>query len=210
MGRKKEYPDEKDNEYEEEEKIYPEIYPTIEKSAPTFPTYPTAPTFPTAPIFPSGVDNRINEFLLEKTKLEERLQHYKKIKNRWTNADSTVKISCMTLAGLITIATSVIGGLTPAILGASAGIVSGVMGGAGAVQLFLGEGVSIGITSRKKKVYREICEQIEHGIDKLYLFQVKALEDKVLTTEEIEECQRIIKEINTKIEGVKAKDNKKR
>jgi hypothetical protein len=232
MGRKKEYEDNPDNEYEEEEKIYPEIYPTIEKSAPSVQTYSTYPTYPTAPVSggannpmnpmnpnnpinpmnpnnPMNPINRINEFLLEKKKLEEKLSHYKKIKKRWTKADSAIKITCMSLAGIITIATSVIGGLTPAILGATAGIITGVMGGVGGVQLFLGEGVSIGVTSKKKKIYREICEQVEYGINKLYLFQVKALEDKVLSTEEIEECQRIITEINGKIEGLKDRKTKK-
>jgi len=199
--------DENENEYDEEEKIYPQFYPTIQRKYSDEIVKPTTSynekTYYNEKASAPIELNRMNEFLLEKKKLEERLTHYKKIKKRWTKADSIVKISCVSLAGSLTVATSIVGGLTPIILGATAGIITGVMGGVGAVQLFLGEGVSIGVTSKKKKIYREICEQLELGINKLYLFQVKALEDKVLTTEEIEECQRIIIEINEKIDRIK-------
>ena len=70
-----------------------------------------------------------------------------------------------------------------------------------AIYLFLTEGISIGLTSIKKKIYREVCEQLELGINKLYLFQHKALEDGILTSDEIMECQKIIKEIDEKIKN---------
>ena len=73
--------------------------------------------------------------------------------------------------------------------------------------LFLSEGISIGLTSKKKKIYREVCEQLELGINKLYLFQMKALEDDVLTSDEIIECQKIIEEINNKISKIKYGSN---
>jgi len=156
---------------------------------------------PTAPIYPP---NRINEFLLEKKKLDERLIHYKKIKNRWTNVDSSIKITCISITGLLTISTSIFSGITLLGLAPVTGIIlTSIFGGFNAVYLFLSEGISIGLTSKKKKIYREVCEQLELGINKLYLFQMKALEDNVLSSDEIIECQKIIQEINEKINKIK-------
>ena len=69
--------------------------------------------------------------------------------------------------------------------------------------LFITEGISIGITSKKKKIYREICEQLSLGINRLYLFQNKALEDKILTHNEMAECYKIVDEINKNIRDIK-------
>ena len=53
-------------------------------------------------------------------------------------------------------------------------------------------------------MYREICEKLEYGINKLYLYQVQALSDNVLTNEEIEESMRIVEEVNKAIAVLKA------
>jgi len=45
------------------------------------------------------------------------------------------------------------------------------------------------------------------GINKLYLFQHKALEDNILTSDEILECQKIIQEINEKKNKIKYGNN---
>ena len=59
-----------------------------------------------------GPANFVGEFLLEKKKLDEKLIHYKKIKNRWTTADSSIKIACISITGLLTISTSIFSGIT--------------------------------------------------------------------------------------------------
>jgi len=82
-------------------------------------------------------------------------------------------------------------------------IITTIFGGFNTAYLFLSEGISIGLTSKKKKIYREVCEQLELGINKLYLFQHKAIEDNILTNDEILECQKIIEEINNKISKIK-------
>jgi len=166
---------------------------------------PSAPTY-----LPNKIDdglqpsNSIQLFLLEKKKLDEKLIHYKKIKNRWTAVDSSIKIACISITGILTITTSVMSGLTLIALVPTTGIIlTSILGGFNAVYLFLSEGISIGLTSKKKKIYREVCEQLELGINKLYLFQHKAIEDNVLTSDEIIECQKIIQEISGQINKIK-------
>ncbi len=52
-------------------------------------------------------------------------------------------------------------------------------------------------------MYREIVETIEHSLDKLYLFQMKDIEDMILTNEEIEQAKIIIKDFRDSIKSVK-------
>ena len=82
-------------------------------------------------------------------------------------------------------------------------IIGGVVGGFSAFDLFLTESLSIGLTSKKKKQYREICIKLELGINKLYLYQVKALSDNVLTVEEIKESIQIVQDIKDEIATIK-------
>ena len=73
------------------------------------------------------------------------------------------------------------------------------------------ESVLIGLSSKKKKIFSKVCEVIEHSIDKLYKFNIKALKDNEIFDEEIikakktiDECKNNIKKIKTqlKIENV--------
>ena len=179
-----------------EQTIIPEFKESYHTKKKELKVQPSAPQF--------NQVNKIDLFLLEKKKLDEKLIHYKKIKNRWTNADSGIKIGCISITGLLTISTSIFSGITLLGLAPVTGIIiTSIFGGFNAVYLFLSEGISIGLTSKKKKIYREVCEQLELGINKLYLFQMKALEDNILSTEEIIECQKIIQEINEKINKIK-------
>ena len=146
---------------------------------------------------------RISDFTNDKKSLEDLLLHYKKIKERWTAADSGIKLTGVVLAGLLGVSSAVTGGIIILIPGIALTIVSAVCGGVGAVNLFLIEGVSIGLTSRKKKVYREICECINHGIDKLYLFHQKALKDGELSDSELEESKKLIQDVRKQIATIK-------
>ena len=97
-------------------------------------------------------------------------------------------------------------GIIPAAGGTVGIILTCTFGGFNALYLFLTEGVSIGLTSRKKKIYREICESIALGSNKLYLFKQKALTDGVINNEEIEEAKKIVEEIKDEILKIKVKN----
>lgn len=153
--------------------------------------------------------SKINEFLSEKKKLNELLAHYTKIKNRWTRADSTIKITGITLGFLLTCCSICIAPLSTLGFGTVVIVTSSVAGGISALDLFLTETISIGITSKKKKIYREICQCLELGINKLYLYQIKALSDDNLTNEEIESSKKIIEEIKRSCEAIKETYKKK-
>ena len=149
--------------------------------------------------------SKINEFLSERKKLDELLAHYTKIKNRWTRADSTIKITGITLGFLLTCCSICIAPISTLGFGTVLIVTSSVAGGISALDLFLTETISIGLTSKKKKIYREICQCLELGINKLYLYQIKALSDNNLTNDEIETSKKIIEEIRRSCEALKIK-----
>ena len=125
------------------------------------------------------------------------------MKYKWTNVDSSLKIISISIGSILGISTVVLTSVST--LGISlilyAGIISGI---GGTISTFLSESFQIGLNSKKKKKYREICECIEHGIDKLYLFQLKALEDNILTDIEIEKSKEIINEVKNEIDKLKS------
>ena len=172
--------------------------------------YPTAPFNIEDQAIATIKKGRLNEFMNEKKKLEDLLTHYIKIKKRWTKADSVLKITGITIGALAALTGTIIAsiptvGIAAGIVATSltATIVSGTIGGFSALELFLTESLSIGLTSKKKKQYREICNKLELGINKLYLYQVKALSDNVLTVEEIEESIKIVQDIKDEISLIK-------
>ena len=52
--------------------------------------------------------NRINNFLLEKKQLKDLLIRYKKLKNKWTSIDSSLKIFLITSWGILSVSSVVI------------------------------------------------------------------------------------------------------
>ena len=147
---------------------------------------------------------RIENFMNEKKVLEDSLSHYNKLKNKWTKIDSTLKYSILGVGGILTISATLLPtisglGLLPTITlycGVGAGLLS-------TISTCVSESFHIGLSSKKKKIYREICEAIKHGIDKLYVFQLKALEDNILTEDEILKAKDIIKDLREEILKIK-------
>ena len=147
---------------------------------------------------------RIENFLNEKRVLEELLSHYNKLKNKWTKVDSSLKYFILSSGGALTIISTILPvlsgfGILPTIAlycGAGVGLFTTINSG-------IEESFHIGLSSKKKKIYREICEAIKHCIDKLYFFQLKALEDNILTDEEINKAKDIIKDLREEILKIK-------
>ena len=209
-----------------EQTIYPVLTKTNQSKIQTgkmpyeVPTAPPASNLekiyafaPTAEMYKDAkqaeAQSKINEFLSERKKLDELLAHYTKIKNRWTRADSTIKITGITLGFLLTCCSICIAPLSTLGFGTVLIVTSSIAGGISALDLFLTETISIGLTSKKKKIYREICQCLELGINKLYLYQIKALSDNNLTNDEIETSKKIIEEIRRSCEALKGANSLK-
>ncbi len=137
-------------------------------------------------------------------KLIDLQKHYMKIKKQWTSCDSIIKIVGISIGGISGLVTVII---TPIVGIPLVGI---VIGSFSACDLFLTEALSIGLTARKKKIYREVCECLNMAIAKLWTYQNKALTDQLISDIEMEGARNIVREcINDIVEIKKNCKNKK-
>jgi len=143
--------------------------------------------------------SRLSELKNLQENLEEYLLHYKKIKKRWTKVDSSVKIIGVGLVGITSLTAAVV---APVV---NIPILTMILSGIAAGKVVLTETISIGYTSKKVKQYREIIDNINYTINKLFLFNQKAMSDNILSIDEIKMAQKITKELKDNIKKIKNK-----
>ena len=126
------------------------------------------------------------------------LEHYEKVKRRWNKIDSGVKIIGVTLTSLTATTSAIIAPFNFVVL---ASVVAALSAG----KAIFTQTFTIGYTSKKVKQYREINKQINYSINKLYLFNQKALSDNILSIEEIKEAHNIWNSIKKDINNIKCR-----
>ena len=154
-----------------------------------------------------GESRGMLNFMEDKVKLLQKdLTHYKKIKSKWSVANTVLKgtgisVSCV-LAG-ITILT--VGPLSVPIAAVILGSVS--LGNATVTNLLVE-----GFTSKRKRYFREKCDYIMSYLDKMKVLLLKIKEDGRVTPTEFKLFQELLKEYEseTKLKSaIKSKDLKK-
>ena len=140
--------------------------------------------------------SRVRELEKLQEELNESLAHYKKIKKRWTHIDSGIKITGVVLASITASISAII---APFNLATIASVLAAVSAG----KAIFTQTFSVGFTSKKVKQYREITEQINYSITKLYLFNQKALKDDIISIEEIKEAYNIFNNLKKDINKIK-------
>ena len=138
--------------------------------------------------------------------LQKDLAHYKKIKGKWSVANTVLKgtgisVSCV-LAG-ITILT--VGLLSVPIATVILGSVS--LGNATVTNLLVE-----GFTSKRKRHFREKCDCIKSYLDKMEVLLLKIREDGQISPTELKLFQELLKEYEEETSfqaGIKSKDFKK-
>jgi hypothetical protein len=140
---------------------------------------------------------RTNEIKQQRQKVEEQLNHFLKIKKRWTTADNILKhtgFSLVLVSGAAaTILTSFItvGFSIPAIA-----ILS--ITGASLVHSSLIEGVVTKITSKRKRKYINRINHLQSYLDKTYILYEKARSNGAISNAELEAIRNISVGINIK------------
>ena len=161
-----------------------------------FQTKASAPELSENRLYPIITDNnfdtitqiqqsRVRELEGLSQSLKDLLEHYKKIKKRWTKIDSGVKIIGVSLASLTATVAAII---APFNLVLVASILTGISAG----KSVLVQSVSVGFTSKKVKQYREINEEINFCINKLFIFNQKALNYNLVIIDEIKKAYNIV------------------
>ena len=154
-------------------------------------------------VYPKLPDDKMN-FMMDKQKaLREKLAHYKKIKKKWSCANTALKITDISLSCILCGASILT--MTPFSIPIAAAILGGISLGNTAVTNLLTER----FTSKRKKYFRQKCDHIKDYLNKMETLFIKCKE----IPEEFEQFQKILKEyesgmINTKSE-IKSKDVKK-
>ena len=138
-------------------------------------------------LYPKLHDDKAN-FMLDKQKLlKDKLYHIEKIKQRWSTANTVLKIVGISV-------TCVLGGasilsVAPFSIPIAAAILSGVSLGNMAVSNLLVEG----FTSRRKRYLKRKHDRIRGYLNKMEAWFIKCKEDGQISLEEFEQFQKLLK-----------------
>ena len=144
------------------------------------------------------LQSRVKEMLDKKWELERDLNHYKKVRTHWTRFDSTLKIVGVVLTLSTSITASV---LTPL---AAPFIIPTILAAVSAINAGLTETVVIAVSSRKKKLFRERCEQIQSYLNNMFAYIEKCKDDSVITVDELEGFHKLISDCNIDMNRLKS------
>ena len=126
--------------------------------------------------------------------LEEKFNHYKKIKNNWIKASKILRIIGISISSIAAGTAIVIS--IPLSLPIIAVIITGVAGGT----TLINESILMGFLNKKKKYFRDKCKYTKMYLDKLSIYFEKCRDDTVITLEEMEGFNKIEKEYDNKME----------
>ena len=143
-------------------------------------------------IYPNLHDKK--KIMLDKQKvLKEKLAHYKKIKNKWAQANTALKsvvLSITCLLGGAAILT-----VTPFAFP----IVAAILGGLSIGNQACGHLVVEGFTSKRKKYFQQKCDHVNDYLNKMETLFIKCTEDGVVTLEEFEQYQKLVRDFETNL-----------
>jgi hypothetical protein len=137
-------------------------------------------------IYPKLHDDKIKIMLDKQKALCEKLAHYKKIKKKWSTANTVLKsvsisVSCL-LAGAAILT------VTPFAFPVVAAILSGLTIG----NTTLGQILVEGFTTRRKKYFQQKCDHINNYLNKMETLFIKCQEDGKITLDEFEQYQKLV------------------
>lgn len=161
------------------------------------------------------VENKIQEntsesrklFMIDKiNQMKEQLKHYEKIRDRWTKVDSTIRITGLSLSFISAVTATILstGTFVPLVIAPIAG---GVLAGTAAFKTALTEIITISVTSKKKKIFRERCNIINDYINKLHFYMEACKEDRIITVIELDGFNKLLKDYENDINHIRSKSN---
>ena len=137
--------------------------------------------------------------------LEKQLVHYKKMEKRWKRFGQIIRITNLTISGVIAGDVGVLAIITTQGV-AIPPIVMALLGGYSAVETSVLEAMNIGIISKTKRKFSMKCQVIQDLINKVYFYYEKARQDGIITLEEIEEFNKLCNDFDRKISKIQFAD----
>lgn len=161
---------------------------------------PSAPMDSPPPVDITLIQKERNKKIINDIKtLEDKLNHYNKVRRKWSKAKTSFDIISILIGSSATIVTVV---STAGILAIPLYITS-LVALSGVTETILIQSLSLSIFSQKKKLYQNISNEIKSTISKLYIFHQKALDDGFIDNDEIQQIEKIINDMDANIKKVK-------
>ena len=129
---------------------------------------------------------------------QDKLNHYEKIFKRWRKLHKIIRITNLTLTTLIGTTLTTLAVITTQGIIIPA-LVFGILGGYGTLETTIMEGMNIGLIKKKKERYKNKIDIIKDGVNKMYFYYEKAREDGEITVDEIEGFNKLMKDLDEKL-----------
>ena len=134
--------------------------------------------------------SRVENMMLQYNKMSDELTHYKKIKSRWTIVDNIFNYGGLGITFVCGVATTVTAALTVPPL------VPIVLAGITTAHVAFNATFVIGLSKPKKKANKDKCNLIDEYIKKVYVYIERARGDNIITVEELEGFNNLMREYN--------------
>ena len=158
-------------------------------------------------LYPKLNDGGMLNFMEDKVKLLQKdLTHYKKIKNKWSVANTRLRICGISLTSLLAAAVAATAPLSVPIA------VPIVLAGVSWFNITFTELMIKSFTGKRKRYFREKCDYIKSYLDKMEVLLLKIKEDGQVTPTEFKLFQELLKEYESETRlksAIKSKDLKK-
>ena len=154
-----------------------------------------------------GVSRGMLNFMEDKVKqVQKDLARYKKIKSKWSVANTTLRTTCgISLASLLAAATAATAPLSVPIA------IPIVLAGVSGANIAFTKLMIKSFTGKRKRYFREKCDYIKSYLDKMEVLLLKIKEDGRVTPTEFKLFQELLKEYESETRltsAIKSKDLK--
>ena len=133
-------------------------------------------------------NDKVSHMQDKKKQLKDKLDHYRKLKRRWSKWNTG-----LTSAGIV-VSVLLAGASILTITPFSLPLAAAILGGCGIGNAVLTNSAIQGYTQPRKKKYQQKCEHINKYLNKMDVFFVKCMEDKEISVEEFEMFQKLWQE----------------
>jgi len=143
------------------------------------------------------------KYIREKNEdLKNKIKHYEKLKERWNTVDSILKSIGISLTFVLGISSSITGVIV------FPPLIPIILGGLTASQASINSILVISLSSKKKAFYRSKVLELKRILDKCHVYFLKAIDDKEISDEEINNFNKIYNRANNiSIEDDKPKNS---
>ena len=153
-----------------------------------------------------GAEGQVNYMMDILKRLREKQTHYKKIKGKWSVANTVLKVTGISVSCILA------GASILTVAPFSIPVAAAILGGISIGNISLSNLLIEGFTSKRKRYFQQKHDHIKNYLSKFEILFIKCKEDGQVSLAEFQMFQRLLKDYENEIHmsvGVKSKDIKK-